>query len=130
MPYMNGGKVEAEEINRLQTMELTMHRMAIGIENLERAFLRQCNYKDIPQYCTLRKAAELKGGKSYENLAKAKWFQPMCGRGWVLVEGLRCWTREAIIEWLGVTDDRLEAYAEKCGVDISKHFKDGRNIHE
>lgn len=120
-----------EEQARLQSMELNIQRVAIGVENLRQTFLRQIDSKDIPQFCTLKRAWQLKGGaETYKSLQKQKWFQPMCGTGAVMVNGRRCWTREVIIEWLSVTDATLEMYAEKYGVDISKHFCNGRNVHE
>lgn len=113
---------------RLKGIELNMLKMAHAMDEVTNAVIDSTFIQDIPAFCTLKKAAELKGGVAYEALQKKSWHQPCCGRNWSKFNGKRCWARADIIKWLTITDEKLEEYATLLNVDISKYFKNGRNL--
>ena len=90
--------------------------------------LQEERNRELPEFITLKEAAKLKGVTSYENLQKRPWQQPNCGKDYVRVNGHRCFRKADVLEWLEITDDTLEEYAISKKVDISKHFKNKRNV--
>lgn len=90
--------------------------------------LQEDKKQKLPEYLTLKEAAELKGITTYENLQKRPWQQPNCGKDYVRVNGHRCFRKKDVLEWLEVTDETLEQYAFLHKADISNHFKNKKNI--
>lgn len=105
------------------------------IRSLRKAFndfsnssLQEVRNKELPEYLTLKEAAKLKGVTSYENLQKRPWQQPNCGCNYVKINGHRCFKKSDVLEWLEVTDNNLEVYAASKNIDISKHFRNKKNV--
>ncbi len=121
------GLNEIEKLNH-QSVMIELQKTQLQIVELKNLFLQTNFQKNIPEYVTLKMAAELKGVTSYENLQKKTWQQPCCGTNAIRVNGRKAWKRQDVIEWLAVTDSSLESYARKMNVDISRHFKNGKNI--
>lgn len=113
---------------RLKGIELNILRMAHAMDDVQKAVIESTFVQDIPAFCTLKKAAGLKGVVAYQTLVKRSWQQPCCGQNWLKFNGHRCWKRADIINWLKITDETLEEYANANGVDISKYFSKGRNL--
>ena len=107
----------------LDEILLQLQRQSILIQDLRKQIESKQN---IPEFVTLQKACELKG-MNPNSLYVQKWQQPCCGTRTEKLNGRNVWKRSDIIEWLQVTDKTLEEYAKKMGVNISKHFKDGKN---
>lgn len=110
----------------LQQILLQLEKQAMELDRLRKQLVEKAT-EEIPSFCTLKKACELKG-LNYKSLYHQKWQQPCCGTKQKKLNGNRVWSREEIIEWLKITDAELEGYAQKQGVDISSHFKDGKNV--
>jgi hypothetical protein len=70
----------------------------------------------------LRRAVELKGGAAYETYRTKIFLQPCCGRNSKLIGGRKCWPREEVIQWLGITDSGLLEYAGKYKVSIPENY--------
>lgn len=111
----------------IDSLELKLEKQDLKLDEIIKAIHDSSLYSDIPAFSTLQVAAEKKGIKS-SNLYKRHWQQPCCGKNYKRLNGVRCWSRDLIIEWLSISDDELEEYAKKYGVDISKSFKNGKTV--
>lgn len=111
----------------IDSLELKLEKQDLKLDEIIKAIHDSSLYSDIPAFCTLQVAAKKKGIKS-SNLYKRHWQQPCCGKNYKRLNGVRCWSRDLIIEWLSISDDELEEYAKKYGVDISKSFKNGKTV--
>jgi hypothetical protein len=118
---------EMDKLN-IQSLIIEMQKQQVQLQQLQTFILQESFQRQIPEYVSLKEAAQLKGVTSYENLQKKPWHQPCCGTRIVRLNGHRCWKRQDIIEWLAVNDSNLEEYARRMNVDISRHFLNGRNI--
>lgn len=118
---------EMDKLN-IQSLIIEMQKQQVQLQQLQTFILQESFQRKIPEYVSLKEAAQLKGVTSYENLQKKPWHQPCCGTRIVRLNGHRCWKRQDIIEWLAVNDSNLEEYARRMNVDISRHFLNGRNI--
>lgn len=118
---------EMDKLN-IQSLIIEMQKQQVQLQQLQTYILQESFQRQIPEYVSLKEAAQLKGVASYENLQKKPWHQPCCGTRIVRLNGHRCWKRQDIIEWLAVNDSNLEEYARRMNVDISRHFLNGRNI--
>lgn len=118
---------EMDKLN-IQLLIIEMQKQQVQLQQLQTYILQESFQRQIPEYVSLKEAAQLKGVTSYENLQKKPWHQPCCGTRIVRLNGHRCWKRQDIIEWLAVNDSNLEEYARRMNVDISRHFLNGRNI--
>lgn len=114
------------EFNEAKAEAITL-RLISCCESLENKLSNQTS-REVPAWCTLAQAAELKGGTTAKNLQKRKWQQPCCGTQYSVLNGTRVWNRAQIMRWLEVTDPTLEAYATECGVDISAYFRNGKTV--
>ena len=110
-----------------QTLQLEVQKMQMLVAQYATSFLENDFLKNVPEYVTLKQAAQLKGVISYENLQKKPWHQPCCGTRAIRINGHRAWKREEILRWLKIDDSTLEEYARSLNVDISRHFKNGKN---
>jgi len=110
-----------------QTLQLEVQKLQTLVTQNTSTVLEKDYLKDVPEYVTLKQAAQLKGVISYENLQKKPWHQPCCGTRIVRLNGHRAWKREEILRWLKIDDSTLEEYARSLNVDISRHFKNGKN---
>lgn len=110
-----------------QTLQLEVQKMQMLVAQYTTSFLENDFLKNVPEYVTLKQAAQLKGVISYENLQKKPWHQPCCGTRAIRINGHRAWKREEILRWLKIDDSTLEEYARSLNVDISRHFKNGKN---
>ena len=118
---------EMDKLN-IQSLIIEMQKQQVQLQQLQTFILQESFQRQIPEYVSLKEAAQLKGVTSYENLQKKPWHQLCCGTRIVRLNGHRCWKRQDIIEWLAVNDSNLEEYAGRMNVDISRHFLNGRNI--
>lgn len=118
---------DLSELN-YQSLLIEIQKVECLVNSLASLVASEIFNREIPEYVSLKEAARLKGVTSYKNLMKKPWHQPCCGTNSVRVNGHRAWKRQDVIEWLDVTDSNLEQYARSKNVDISRHFKNGRNI--
>ncbi len=116
----------SEEL-RIKAIELSLQRISSSIEDLQSTIVDASLLHQVPAFCTLEQACQLKGGSLAKNLHKRRWMQPCCGTNYKRWNGCRVWPRSEIIRWLSITDDLLEAYAADYGIDISRYFRDGKN---
>ncbi len=113
----------------LQALALAIREQSCELKKMQETLTTiQCS--TLPQWIDLNLASKLKGVSSYRSLQKKPWQQPCCGTNFKKSNGHRVWTKDIILEWIDITDDTLEVYAEKYGVDISNVFKDGRTIQK
>jgi hypothetical protein len=68
---------------------------------------------EVPAWSSLKKAWMLKGGCAYETMRTRRYLQPNGGKVESYIGGVGVFSRETILEWLEVTDDKLEAYHNK-----------------
>ena len=73
--------------------------------------------EQLPEFVTLAKAAELKGGASLNTYKSRFYLQPCGGTRSVKVGGRKCWARQDVLDWLPVSDDKLPEYLRQFGVE-------------
>ena len=117
----------SENYETLLLIEL-LKNLKTEIAELKVSILQEEQKKELPEYLTLKQAAELKGVTSYPNLMKRPWMQPNCGTGYVKINGTRAFKKKDVLDWLKITDSELEQYAAEKKVDISRHFRNKRNV--
>jgi hypothetical protein len=76
----------------------------------------------LPEWINLRQAVELKGGPAYETYHTKLFLQPCCGRNSKLIGGRKCWPKNEVLDWLGITDSGLKEYAGKYKVSIPENY--------
>lgn len=108
-----------------RTVEL-LSTIANQMAELNRALLQmqQPPPANLATWYTLEEACALKGGIEYTNLRKRKWLMPCCGTNFKYFGGKRVWNRDQVLEWCQITDDKLDDYAAKYGVDLTKWSKE------
>lgn len=75
----------------------------------------------LPEFITLKLAAELKGGAALNTYKSRYYLQPCGGTKSINVGGKKCWKREDVISWLTVDDAELPTYLKQFGVTIKKY---------
>lgn len=116
----------ANEENK--TLERYLETIANQMQSISASVSSMKDHVDTSVWVTLEEAAKMKGAVSYPQLRKKKWLMPCCGANYKYYGGKRVWSKELVLEWLMVTDDILEDYAAKYGVDISKWFRNGKAV--
>ena len=120
----------------MNSNQLTLEALTLAIQEQKEVLcelqqtVKSITTAEIPYWVTLTEAAKLKGGSTKTTLAHKPWQQPCCGTNYRRANGHRVWARAQIIEWLQITDDKLEDYAKKYNVDISNVFKNGKTINK
>jgi len=68
---------------------------------------------------------ELKGGMALNTYRNNRKYQCKGGIPDAYVGGRKVWSKESVMEWLAITDDKLEDYHQKykTGVEICKNQK-------
>jgi hypothetical protein len=115
--------MNAEERLVLQGMELALKQLALEIAKNRQEAETKSQYKNLPEWITLEKAVALKGGGTLNTYRQKLFLQPCCGMNYRLVSGRRCWRREDVIEWLGVSDESLKGYAGRFAVSLPKNYE-------
>jgi hypothetical protein len=115
--------MNAEENLTLMGMKLSIDKLAFEIAKQREEEAVKNRYGDLPEWITLDTAIALKGGASKATYRQEPFLQPCCGKNYRRVGGRRCWRRDDIIEWLGITDDDgLKSYTENLGVELPKIY--------
>jgi len=109
---------------------LALHGMQIAIERLTMELAKQrqeaeaqARYKDLPEWVTLKQAAALKGGPTFITYEQKSFLMPCCGKNSEIVGGRRCWHRDDVIVWLGITDKKLKQYANKYSTRLPDTYE-------
>jgi len=115
----------------LQGLKIAVDTLAAEIAKQRQEAALRGRYADLPEWLDLRQAVVLKrglcaekkraikgkgqaaaevieGGASYNTYQQKLSLQPCCGLNYKVIGGRRCWKKEDVIEWLGVTDSELE----------------------
>jgi hypothetical protein len=115
--------MNAEENLMLMGMKLSIDKLAFEIARQREDEAAKTRYGDLPEWITLEHATALKGGAAKNTYRQKLFLQPCCGKNYRLVGGRRCWRRDDVIEWLGITDDNgLKSYAENLGVQLPEIY--------
>jgi len=109
---------------------LVLHGMQIAIERLTMEITKQrqeaevqARFKGLPEWVTLKQAAELKGGPTSTTYEQKSFLMPCCGKNFRMVGGRRCWHRDDVIVWLGITDKELKQYADKYSTRLPDTYE-------
>jgi hypothetical protein len=114
----------------LQGVQLAIDRLSLEVAQQREEARSRGKYEGLPEWLDLEQAVTLKrglcprkmrvvddeplpGGASISAYRCRQFLQPCCGKNYRLVGGRRCWRKEDVIEWLGVTDEELGEYADK-----------------
>jgi hypothetical protein len=129
----------------LQGIQLGIDRLALEIAKQRQEAQSRGQYAGLPEWIDLEQAVTLKrgicvekkraengkrreagaaivGGASLNHYRQKLFLQPCCGRNYKMVGGRRCWKREDVIAWLGITDEGLKGYAEKNSAELPEIY--------
>ena len=115
--------MNATESLYLQGMQLSIDRLSHEIAKQRAEAEEQARFKSLPEWVTLEQAAAVKGGPALTTYRQKLFLQPCCGLYWKKVGGRRCWRREDVIAWLGITDAELKRYAAERGVKLPENYE-------
>lgn len=116
-------------MNEKYTLQVLELKLTASLELLEQIATEQktLSYEKslakMPEWITLEKAHELKGGGALNSYKSNRFLQPCCGQNARFVCGRKSWHKTDVIEWLEITDSKLKSYAEKFGVKIPKTYE-------
>jgi hypothetical protein len=123
--------MNADERLLLQSFDLTIKGLVVEIAKQRQEAQMKSRYNDLPEWIDLEQAISLKrgvsqkkssaegyGGASLHTYRQKLFLQPCCGFNYKLVGGRKCWKKDDVIEWLGITDEELKSYAEKRKVKL------------
>ena len=106
----------------LHGMQIAIERLTIEITKQRQEAEAQARFKGLPEWVTLKQAAALKGGPASTTYEQKSFLMPCCGRNFRMVGGRRCWHRDDIIIWLGITDKELKQYADKHNTKLPENY--------
>jgi len=106
----------------LHGMQIAIERLTYEIEKQRQEAEEQSRFRGLPEWVTLKQAAALKGGPTYTFYGQKAFLMPCCGRNYRMVGGRRCWHRNDVIEWLGITDKELKKYADKHNMKLPENY--------
>jgi hypothetical protein len=115
--------MNAEETLVLQGLKLEIANLAYEISKQRQDAENKSRHNEIPEWVTLDTAASLKGGAALVTYRQRAFLQPCCGTNCRRVGGRRCWHRDNIIEWLGITDAELARYAARWKVKVPENYE-------
>jgi hypothetical protein len=127
------GDMNAQEDLTLQGLKLEIGRLAYEISQQRQEAAQRKHYDELPEWLDLEQAVALKrgvrpkdeenGGASLTTYRQKLFLQPCCGRNYRLVGGRKCWNKDDVITWLGVTDETLTEYAKNRMVELPDVYK-------
>jgi len=115
----------------LQGIKLAVETLAIEIAKQRQEAAERCRYDSLPEWLDLEQAIVLKrglcagkkraasgkknielieGGASLNTFRQKTSLQPCCGKNYKMIAGRRCWKKDDVIKWLGITDEDIAAY--------------------
>jgi hypothetical protein len=115
---MNG-----EENLILQGLKLEIATLTQEIQKLRVNTEVKPRYETAPEWLTLQAAVAMKGGAAIATYQTKLFLQPCCGRNYKLIGGRKCWRREEVVRWIGITDADLKTYASEWKVNIPKNYE-------
>jgi len=107
----------------LQGFSLELSKITLAINELKTETINKSKYDELPEWINLDLAIELKGGCSPQWIKNKLFLQPCCGLNYQFIGGRKCWKKDDVIFWLGVTDSGLKGYAEKWKVSIPANYE-------
>lgn len=103
---------------QFQGLELAIKKLQLlveeGIEVQKKEQERNALKRELPEWLTLEQAVRLKGGASLNTYKTRSLYQPLCGIRESTVGGRKVWNKDTVIEWLSITDDKLNEYKKEC----------------
>jgi hypothetical protein len=115
---MNG-----EENLILQGLKLEIAVLTQEVQKLRVNTEVKPRYETAPEWITLEAAAAMKGGAALATYQTKLFLQPCCGLNYKLIGGRKCWRREDVIRWIGITDADLKTYAAEWKVNIPENYE-------
>ena len=115
--------MNAEENLILQGLKIEIAALTQTVQELVVNSEARKRYETAPEWITLEAAAEMKGGAALATYQTKIFLQPCCGLNYRLIGGRKCWRREEVIRWIGITDADLKKYAAEWRVSIPKNYE-------
>jgi hypothetical protein len=115
--------MNAEENLILQGLKIEIASLAKTVQELAINTEAKPRYETAPEWITLEAAAALKGGAALATYQSKLFLQPCCGLNYRLIGGRKCWRREDVIQWIGITDADLKNYAAEWKVKIPNNYE-------
>jgi hypothetical protein len=115
--------VNAQEDLILQGLKIEIAALTQEVQGLRINTEARTRYETAPEWITLEAAAAMKGGAALATYKSKLFLQPCCGLNYRLIGGRKCWRREEVIRWIGVTDADLKKYAAEWKVKIPGNYE-------
>ena len=114
--------MNAEENLILQGLKIEIAALTQTIQELR--LITETPRQETPsEWITLEVAAKMKGGAALATYQSKLFLQPCCGLNFQVIGGRKCWRREEVIRWIGITDADLKKYAAEWRVKIPKNYE-------
>ena len=107
----------------LQGFNIELSKITLAINELKTETIKKSKFDELPEWINIDLAIKLKGGCSPQWIKNKQFLQPCCGLNSQYIGGRKCWKKDDVIYWLGVTDSDLKAYAEKWKVKIPENYE-------
>jgi hypothetical protein len=115
--------MNAEENLILQGLKIEIAALTHAVQELRLQTEAKPRYETAPEWITLEAAAAMKGGAALSTYRAKLFLQPCCGLNYKLIGGRKCWRREDVIRWIGITDSDMKNYAAEWRVNIPKNYE-------
>jgi hypothetical protein len=107
----------------LEGLKREVANLALEIAKQREEMSVKSNYDGLPAWLTFEQSQSLKGAPAVASMRSKPFLQPCCGKKYRLIGGRKCWRKEDVLEWLGVTDEGLKAYADRHGVELPENYR-------
>jgi hypothetical protein len=97
----------------LQGHQIELSKLTLAFNELKETINQKSSYDNLPAWINLDLATQLKGGCSPDWIKNNLCLQPCCGTNYKSIGGRKCWRKDDVIEWLGISDNELKQYSEK-----------------
>jgi hypothetical protein len=130
MGYISGRRItkgirfmNAEENLILQGLKIEIAALTQTVQGLRVNTESRPRLDGGPEWITLEAAVQMKGGAALATYQSKLFLQPCCGLNYRFIGGRKCWRREEVIRWIGITDADLKNYAAEWRVNIPKNYE-------
>jgi hypothetical protein len=107
----------------LQGLKVEIANLSLEIAKQREEIAVKSAYDRVPAWLTFEQSQKLKGAPAVASMRTRPFLQPCCGKKYRLIGGRKCWRKEDVLEWLGVTDENLKEYAAMYGVELPENYR-------
>ena len=93
-----------------------------NFQNFQKQMKTLTSQSTLPQWVTLAKAVEYKGGGTIGTYRNQPYLQPCCGKNASWIGGIKVWSKEDVIAWSLITTKELPSYAASFNISLPVNF--------